>query len=205
MISIASATRRNAPASAVDARFLSMLPQIEAVAALAFRAAEPELRSELVAEVVANCFCAFCRLVARGREEFAYATPLAWYAVRQIRAGRRVGSSINGRDISSPVVQRAHGIKVERLDYFDNQAEGWRQALVEDRHAGPDLIAAARIDVGDWLRMLPRTKRRVARMLASGESTGDVARKCKLSAGRISQLRKELEHSWKVFQGEQAQ
>lgn len=202
MITFAHTARRKSPASDLHLRFLSMVPQIEAVARLAFRAVDPELRQELVAEAVANSFVAFCRLAARGREALAFASPLAWYAVRQIRAGRRVGAQLNSNDISSPAVQRARGLKVERLDHFDDQAGGWREALVEDRTAGPDLIAAARIDVGDWLRMLPRTKRSVARMLARGESTSAVARKFNLSPGRVSQLRKELEHSWQVFQGE---
>jgi hypothetical protein len=44
--------------------------------------------------------------------------------------------------------------------------------------------------------------RRIAKTLANGERTGDVARKFGLSDGRISQIRKELAASWQSFLGE---
>ena len=80
----------------------------------------------------------------------------------------------------------------------------WRAALVEDRRAGPAEIAAARIDLAAWFRSLSRRNRRIARSLATGESTCGVATQFKLSSARISQLRGELEASWRAFQGEKA-
>jgi len=38
--------------------------------------------------------------------------------------------------------------------------------------------------------------------LATGETTNAAAKKFRISAGRISQLRRELEESWKKFQGD---
>ena len=151
---------------------------------------------------MANAFAAFTRLVERGKEDVARPTPLAWYAIRQVRTGRRVGAKLNIRDVTSRYAQLAKGIVVERLDKFDQQNGEWREALVEDRHAGPAETAAARIDVAAWFRSLSRKKRRVARKLARGETTGTVARMFGLSAGRVSQLRRELAKSWEVFQGE---
>jgi len=94
------------------AQFVAMLPQIRKLARLAFRAARPELKEELIAEVVANAFCAFNRLVERGKEDIAYATPLAAFAVKQVRSGRRVGGRLNVRDITSRHAQLAKGIAV---------------------------------------------------------------------------------------------
>jgi uroporphyrinogen-III synthase len=62
--------------------------------------------------------------------------------------------------------------------------------------------AAARIDVAAWFRSLARKKRRIAQTLARGEGTGKVARMFGLTAGRVSQLRRELAESWEEFQGE---
>jgi DNA-binding CsgD family transcriptional regulator len=49
--------------------------------------------------------------------------------------------------------------------------------------------------------MSPRN-RRIAKTLATGERTDRVARKFKLSKGRISQIRGELRRSWGHFHGE---
>jgi len=183
-------------------KFLMMLPSIREQARLAFRAAQPELKEELIAEVAANAFVAFSRLVQLGKEDVAYATPLAQYAIKQVRCGRRVGSKLNIRDVSSRHAQFAKGIVMERLDNFDPEAGEWREALVEDRHAGPAQTAAARIDVAAWFRSLARKKRRIAQTLARGEGTGKVASMFGLTAGRVSQLRRELQESWEEFQGE---
>ena len=50
--------------------------------------------------------------------------------------------------------------------------------------------------------MLPVRYRRIAKVLASGESTRETAKRFKLSSGRISQIRAELKQSWQAFQGE---
>jgi transposase-like protein len=58
------------------------------------------------------------------------------------------------------------------------------------------------MDIADWFNSLPRYKRRVAKMLASSETTKATARKFGVSPGRISQTRRELETAWRDFQGE---
>jgi hypothetical protein len=74
--------------------------------------------------------------------------------------------------------------------------------LVEDRHAGPADTAAARIDIGEWFDSLPKHKRRIAKTLATGETTKTTARKFGVSPGRISQTRRELQQAWQEFQGD---
>jgi DNA-binding NarL/FixJ family response regulator len=93
-------------------------------------------------------------------------------------------------------------LAVERLDKFDADDGKWKESLVEDRKAGPAETAAARIDVAIWLKSLPHRDRQIAQVLACGETTGTTAKKFKLSDGRVSQLRRELEASWLQFQGE---
>ena len=60
----------------VHERFLAMLPRIRRQALVAFRDRGAEARQELAAEVVANAFCAYIRLVRRGKHDLAYPTPL---------------------------------------------------------------------------------------------------------------------------------
>ena len=87
-----------------------------------------------------------------------------------------------------------------RLDVFDERTGEWKETLLEDRKAGPADTAAARIDIAAWLETLPKEKRRIAALLATGETTKRTARRFRLSPGRISQLRSELKQAWEYFQ-----
>jgi RNA polymerase sigma factor (sigma-70 family) len=182
--------------------FEDLLPAIRQYAFMAFRSHPREERDELTAEVVAGAFCAFHRLVQRGKTELAYATPLARYAIRQVRSGRHVGGTLNIHDVSSQYCQQAKDIQCERLEQYDEQQDAWQEVLVEDRQATPADIAATRIDFSTWLRGLSKRSRRIAKILARGETTQAVAKRFGLTAGRISQLRRELQESWQTFQGE---
>ncbi|HEX4148797.1 MAG TPA: hypothetical protein VHY20_07410 [Pirellulales bacterium] len=179
-----------------------MLPTITACARFAFKHSNSDARAEATQEVIANALVAYARLVARGKTEVAYAGVLARFAVAQYRAGRRVGIKLNIHDVTSPHAEAQRGIAVERLDQFDHTQGQWHEALVEDRRAGPAETAAARIDVAAWFNSLTARCRRIAKTLAKGETTGATARKFGLSAGRVSQLRQELEVSWQQFQGQ---
>ena len=185
-------------------QFEELLPAIKRHARVVFRDSPASEREELIAETVANCFVAYVRLIERGLNDVIYSTPLAMYAIKQIRCGRRVGARLNVRDVTSEYAQRAKGIRVERLDRFDSEEVSWREVVVEDRTAGPADIAATRIDFAAWLRTLTPRLRRIARTLATGETTKNVARKFHLSPARISQLRSELRNAWLAFQGELA-
>jgi hypothetical protein len=183
-------------------RFLEMAPAIRRYADTAFRQVKAEARAELVAEVIANAFVAFARLARCGRDDIAYPTPLARYAVRRICDGRRVGTRSNRYELLSSYGKQRTGVKIKRLDTYDANRGEWREAVVEDRRAGPAETAAARIDLDAWLRSLPQRRRIAAVLLARGETTGAVARNFRVSAARVSQLRNELHEAWLRFHGE---
>ena len=200
MIRIASRLRRAAPAW--HARFLAMLPAIEAHARIAFRGLAPEAREDAVQEAIANAMVAFVRLVQLQKVDVAYPTVLARYAVAQIQDGRRVCNRLNIGDGLSPYAQKQKGIYVERLDRFDRDDDQWIEAVVEDsRTPVPDQVAF-RCDFPAWLDRLPRRNRRIAEALSLGHTTGDVAKRFRVSPGRISQLRREMHKSWYEFHGE---
>ncbi|MCY2989932.1 MAG: hypothetical protein NTY19_18980 [Planctomycetota bacterium] len=202
MIARPKRSPRHLAASACVAKFLCLLTAIREQARFAFRSESPERRQDLIAEVIANCWVAFVRLVERGLIDVVYPTPLAQYAIKQVHDGRRVGTKLNVRDVSSPYCQAHKRITVERLDKFDDRKGEWKEVLLEDRHAGPAETAAARIDIATWFDRLPRRKRRIAQMLASGETTKQTARKFRVSPGRISQMRRELQDDWRDFLGD---
>jgi hypothetical protein len=186
-------------------QFLAILPQIRRQAAIAFRSLRSEAREDLICEVIANAYCSWVRLVAQGRGQIARPTPLAEYALRQVRAGRRIGSRLNSHELLSPYARRIRGFTIERLHGPDESSGVWSQRLVEDRRAGPAETAAARLDLGQWLGTLSQRNRRIAKVLAAGETTGAVARRFGLSPGRVSQLRAMFRVDWERFQGARRQ
>ena len=171
----------------------------------AFREKDRELRYELVAEVVARAYAAFVRLARQGRAELGYATPLALFSIKQVKSGRRMGTKLNVKDVSSEYAQMNKGITLQRLDRYHRRKEMWQEAVLEDRRCGPAEIAATRIDFHAWLATLGRRERRIALTLAAGETTGATAAKFGVSASRISQLRGQLKRAWDIFQGELSQ
>ena len=187
-----------------DAKFLAMLPRIRRQAAFYLPHVSKKERADAVQEVVASAFVSYVRLIERGKADLAYAGPLARYGACQYLAGRRVGSSMNGCDLTSDLCRQKNGVSVEQLDRFDNPTDEWQQIVVEDKHSGPADVATIRIDFGAWLESLPERTRHVAETLATGEATSHVARMFGCSASWISQLRRELYDAWLVFTGEVA-
>ncbi len=193
----------NAPSiPAWHGRFLALLPAVLRQARIAFRSLDPERREDALAEVVANVFTAYARLAELGKEDLAFATPMARYAIRRFRDGRYVGSKFNSRDVSSRHCQRTKNIEVQSFHRFDPTDGKWREIVVEDKNATPAAVAMTRIDFAAWLATLTLRERRIAMKLAEGEQTGIVAKLFGVSAGRISQLRAELCQAWHVFVGD---
>ena len=187
---------------AVNEQFIRMLPRIRLMALHAFRNKYHELRYELVAEVVARAYAAYVRLAVQGRADLGYATPLALFSIKQVKSGRRLGGRLNSKDVSSAYAQMKRGIRLERLDRYHQRKAIWHEVIVEDKRSGPAEIAAARIDFAAWLGTLGRRECRIAKTLATGETTSAAARKFGVSPSRISQLRSQLRRAWQVFQGE---
>jgi hypothetical protein len=194
-------TNQRPEQSASNAKFLEMLPRIRRQASVAFRNKSPEAREELIAEVVANAYCTYCRLVERGKEDVALATPLAQFAIRRVRSCRFLGGRQRPRDVML-ACDRHRSLPIARLDHFDTDDGQWQEIVVEDHRAGPAEIAACRIDFANWLRLLRPRLRKIALTLAKGETTSETAKKFKVTAARISQLRLRLKESWERFQGE---
>jgi hypothetical protein len=180
-----------------------MLPRIRQHARIAFGHCKPDAREEFVQAVVCNACAAIARLAELGKLDLAYASVLARYGVAQVKDGRITGGHLNCNDVLSGYCQRLKDVVVERLDHYDEDENGWTEVVVEDRTAGPADIARTRIDFDAWLHRLPRRNRRIAEALSVGHTTGDVAKRFDVSAGRVSQLRKELAESWHKFVGDE--
>ncbi len=185
--------------------FLALLPAIKKHLRYAFRRLPYVERCEAIQEAIANALVAYRRLVQLGKQGLAYATPLARFAVNQVCAGRRVGGRLNGQDVMSPYCQRRKGVKVQDFTVRDDRTGHWQELVVEDRHSSPADIAALKLDFQAWLHSLAPQKRAITESLAGGESPQRVAKLFRVSASRISQLRRELRTLWDRFQGEISQ
>ncbi len=186
----------NQPSTDWQHTFLTMLPQIQQKLRLAFCHLDPESQEDATADPVAHCLLAYVRLHEQGRTEAANPSSLAWYASRQIKRGRRAVGRMNSKDPLSRYAQISNGSRLVRRN------GEWIDKLVEDKRASVLDQVAAKLDVGTWFGSLSQRMKQIAKDLALGFSTSEVAKKYGVSAGRISQLRRSLEESWLVFQGE---
>jgi hypothetical protein len=199
---VCTVARKNPAKSDWHEQFLKMLPAIVRYVKIAFRHLAPEAKAEAVQEATCNACVAFARLAELRKLDLAYPTVLARYAVAQVRDGRKVGGRLNVRDVLSAYCQRCKKIVIERLDRFDEEENAWQEAVVQDTRSAPvPAIVSFRVDFADWLASLSRRNRRIAETLALGNHTGDVAKRFKLSEGRVSQLRREFAESWHKFVG----
>jgi hypothetical protein len=183
-------------------KFLEFVPFINNLARLTFRTLPREEREEAVREVLAHAFCAFRRLVELGKQDVAFASPLARFAVARVRAGRRVGSKLHPSDVFSWLAQRRHVFRLTSVETAGGKSDTWAETLVDNTLTPiPDQVAF-RMDFAAWLAALDRRSRNLVALLALGNSSSEAAQQFHLSGARISQLRSALQASWQAFQGE---
>ena len=185
-------------------QFVEMLPEIERQLRVAFRDLTPEARVDACEDGVVHCLLNYVRLFEQGRGETVTPSNLAWYAQLQVRRGRMAGCPLNCREPLSRYAQLGKGIKVERLHHRDSSDETWINDVIDSGRTSIADLVAIKLDFVAWLNSLCSRTRRIAMDLAQGFSTSEVASKYRVSAGRISQIRRELEDAWRQFQSEPA-
>jgi hypothetical protein len=174
-----------------QADFATMLPRIDRQLKKEFDCLDAAAKEEAIQEAIVHALVAYSRLAERGRAHVATATTLAHYAARQVRRGRPAVGCMSCREPMSRYAQlRDNGI----------QRETWIDDLIQDKRAAIADVVATRLDCRAWLKTLPRRLKRLAHDLARGFTTSEVAQRHRVTAGRISQIRRELASSWARFQ-----
>lgn len=191
---IAVDIKREGPESSWQNSFLAMLPDLEVRLRSTFGHLHPDSRDDSIREAIAHSLIAYVRLYERGRAGVATASTLAFYSARQVRGGRPAAGRMNSKEPLSRYAQIGNGIKAEQ------PLANWIDEMVEDKRATVFDLVAAKMDVAAWFSGLPQGMKQIAKDLAFGCSTSEVARKHGVSSGRISQLRRKLEASWRFFQ-----
>ena len=191
------------PASlhALHALFLSILPRIELHGRVCFRHLRcPHRKEEVIQEMVALCWKWFVRLAERGRDATRFPSALATFAARAVRSGRRVCGQEKAKDALSPLAQQRQGFAVGKLPACSTlNGSPLEEALRDNTRSPVDEQVAFRLDFPAWLLTLPRRDRRLVEGMALGHRTLDLARKFRLSPGRVSQLRREFKQRWGRF------
>jgi len=180
----------------VRAAFESLVPRLRTHARARFRHLRPVDREEAVADVLAYGFASYLRLKERGKDPTAFPAVFAHFVARAVANGRGVVRRLSTRDLLGR--PRGERVTIRKLD-DPMPGGGWWRDLALDRRVRVDEQAAFNIDFPAWLATLPAVKRHVAELLARGHGTDEVARGTGVSAGRVSQLRRELADSWFDF------
>ena len=193
MIAIARSPKRKACVTPPERQVPQLLPEIPEQANFAFRRLPVEAREELIQEVVAQAYSLFVRLCQRGKLASVYPTPLAQFAIKKVRAGRRIGLAAQqpGRHVTACPRDEADSGSSGSTGSISGPGSGARLWSRTARQARLQ-IAETRIDFDSWLSTLSNRDRQLAEKLALGETTGCVARMFRISAARVSQLRRDL-------------
>jgi hypothetical protein len=196
----------NAPfAGQLHAAFLLLLPRIQTHARVHFRHVKcPGRRDDLAAEAVGVAWKWYARAVGAGKDPADFPGAFAALACRHARCGRTLCGSERAKDALSKRAQRLHNFAVQTVPAVETGVDGNEAiaALRDNTRTPPPEQAAFRIDFPAWLAQLTDRNRRMARDMALGESTTDLAIKHDVSQARVSQLRRELHRSWRLFHGE---
>ena len=200
--------------SQLHARFLALLPRIRTHGRVVFRHLKcPNKKADAIAEMVALSWRWFVRLVQKGKDPAQFPSILATFAARAVQSGRRLTRMERPKDVLSPRAQQLHDFKVESLpvstrasfEHLYSSPHGQqRQDTFEERLRDntvtpvPEQVSF-RLDFPAWLKTRTERDRQVVEDLMVGERTGDVAARHGLTAGRVSQLRRDFLEDWLRF------
>ena len=150
-------------------------------------------QDDVIQELAGIAFEMYTSLIQRGKETFY--SPIVRFSIQKFHRGRRfVG--MNSTDILSEHTQMQKRCGVFSLDEAE---EGDNRYFMTDQKTNVADYVQFRLDFEDWLQRQTERDQAIIRDLAMSETTGDVAKKYKVSAGLISQYRKRYADSWNAF------
>jgi hypothetical protein len=187
----------------LQCKFLSILPRLKQHFRIYFRhVACRDKRNDLVSDAIALSWRWFLRIAQQGKDATHWPAALASFAAKAVRSGRRVVGQLSARDCLSEVAMKRHGFCVGKLPDISTLSENpLTLALADNTQTPPPDGAAFRIDFPAWRRTYSRRNRRLIDDMMLNEKTMVLARKHRLSAARVSQLRREFHDDWEVFTG----
>jgi hypothetical protein len=186
--------------------FLPLRARVERHAKFVCRHLPAADRDDFVSESVASAFQSFLRLKIRGKDpEKDFPGRMAHWAVLVVMDGRH----LSGTDALSQRAQRRHGFRVESLSVSSDErkpgpnelrpGDSIGDSLSDNTRTLPSEQAIFRIDFRNWLKTWGPKDRGLIDDLVLGERTADVASKHRISAGRVSQKRRQFRDDWERY------
>jgi len=185
----------------VNDRFVVMLPKIRRNARWAFKNYNADRRTEAVQAIVVIAFEMHQKLAVQGRMDESFPSPLSKYAIGRYRDGRTGGASSCSTDVTSEHCKALGRSSVKNYGLADNIADTFQPATaaMDARYSVHDAVQF-RIDFFEgWLPQQTPRDQEIILDLMSGETTGNVAKKYKVSDASISQYRNRYFKSWNAF------
>jgi hypothetical protein len=190
-------TITNATASTVvsfEVLLAKMEPQFKFFAKRVLKLKADNL-DDALQEMRAIAFGIYRSSVRRGKEVFY--TPIMKYAIKRYNSGRRFSGSSTVDVLSdcTRILERCDICSLDQFYLHDGDLPfltDWRQSDVAD-------AVQFKIDFEDWVAQHTERDQQIIGDLWMNETTNDVAKKYKVSAGLISQYRKRYEKSWLDF------
>jgi DNA-directed RNA polymerase specialized sigma24 family protein len=189
----------------LHASFLAIvLPRVLSHGRVCFRSIKcPHRREDVIQDMIGKAWQWHLRLAEKGKDATAFPTVLATYAARAVKSGSRVAGQERANDILSPVAQQRHHFYVGRLPEFETLAKHpLCEALLDNTKSPPDETVCFKLDFLAWLASLSERDRGIVEDLMLGHRMLDIAKKYQVSSARLSQKRRELCQSWRIFCGD---
>jgi hypothetical protein len=181
--------------------FLALLPRIAVHARICCRHLKcSHQKEDFIAEAVALAWTWYVRLQERGKDAADFPSALAGFAARRVRSGRRLCRKESSKDVFTRSAQARHKFNVAPLPSVSRLGDNVFDDALRDNMQTPvpDQVCF-RCDFPRWQGTRSDRDRRLIDDLMTGERTGDVARKHRLSPARVAQLRREFHEDWEEF------
>jgi hypothetical protein len=185
--------------------FLPLRARVERHAKFVCRHLPAADRDDFVSESVASAFQSFLRLKIRGKTPADFPSQMAYWATLVVMDGRH----LSGTDALSQRAQRRHGFRVESLNVSSDErkpgpnelrhADSIGDSLRDNTRTLPSEQAIFRLDFRNWLNAWEPKDRALIDDLVMGERTADVASKYQITAGRVSQKRRQFREDWERY------
>lgn len=179
--------------------FEEILPELRQRVSHYLRKIPVQFREDLELEAIGLALQLFRSLERRGQTSRATAGSLAHFARKMIFQGRALSHSRNVHDINSPYCWKEKGVRKQPMHRFDREHGIWQEVTYEDTRTPVAEQVAFRVDFPAWLSGLSQQKRQMVQALLEGLSTKEAAEQLKITAGRVSQLRRELFDGWNAY------
>ena len=191
-----------APAQPTDAGvqrdFQALLPELTSRLSFRFYSNGPDLQAEYTAEAVALSWQMYRS--ARNRERKPSVANLAWFAVRQVVAGRRLAGSTSLDAFSdTPLARQRIGRHVGLADVKSDPQESFYRTFGDRRWRWPMIdVVGTKLDWTDFLAACSQRDRRIVEMKLQGHAQTEVAVALGISPPAVCQRLRALRQRWEA-------